>query len=372
MEPLSLNIIHPTPCLQGLKKLPAGSVDTCITSPPYWLLRDYGHDGQLGTERTPQAFIRKLRAIFDQVNRVMRPHGTLWIVIGDSFLGSGRKYNGATKGPVGIPWMLAQALRKSGWHLNQEIIWAKACSTNTENFGSVMPESVKNRFVKSHEHIFLLSKSPSYFFDLEAIKKPIREVSSKRLQQNVEQQKGSDRVPGKSNGTMKAVVGAPQMARSGSNIPGHSGDIQAGFTANKRSVWYYLPARTSEAHFATYPQDLIMDFIKAATSEHGHCATCGVPWTRTTQIIGHVKAHYGNQDKAQQLVTQQRGASSLDKSMLTTNQLPVKETTGWTAGCKCGGGGARKDSARYCTGSIHGRRHYSHYGQEAKPQLHRL
>jgi DNA modification methylase len=370
-----LNEIICGDALESLRLLPDESVDCCITSPPYFGLRDYmtasweggekdcDHlvkklasgkstlhataekkknktgmpytdvcskcgavriDRQIGLEKTPGQYIQKLCEVFSEVRRVLKKEGTLWVNIGDSYAGSGKAGSNheyqkkhtqfgqvehkerlgkpqnaksigcKSKDLIGIPWMLAFALRSQGWYLRQDIIWAKAFSTNTENNGSTMPESVTDRFVKSHEYIFLLSKSAKYYFDLDAVKKPIKQSSVSRLDQDIANQKGSYRVPGKTNGPFKPVVQGhpvggsrkyltgeekfrtksgkdwvPQMAREGTNIVGHSGDIQKDFVANKRSVWHVNPSGFKEAHFATFPQDLITDIIKAACPKDG-------------------------------------------------------------------------------------------------------
>lgn len=293
-----LNKIHQGDALEVLTTFPDNCVDCCVTSPPYYALRDYGHAGQIGLEKSPEEFVQRLVDVFSEVRRVLKPEGTLWVNIGDSYASNGKNrteeqatrksgLSGSTKSQaqcvqqiskitqglkpkdlIGIPWMLAFALRADGWYLRQEIIWAKAYSDNDQNYGSVIPESMTDRFVKSHEQFFLMSKSSRYCFDLEAIKVPIKDSSVKRLSQNVEAQVGSSRVPGKTNGSMKAVAG-PQMAREGSKVVGHSGDIQAGTTANRRSVWVHNPSGTKEAHFATFPEDLIVVPIKAGSSGGG-------------------------------------------------------------------------------------------------------
>lgn len=200
--------------LEALKSLPAGSCDMCVTSPPYYGLRNYEVDGQIGLEKTPDEYVAKLVEVFREVRRVLKDDGTLWLNMGDSYAArSGsqpptntRNQCGHTakavptrykaKDLIGIPWLLAFALRGDGWYLRQDIIWQKT---------NCMPESVKDRCTKSHEYIFLLSKSPRYYFDAEAISEPIAESSTKRYLQNIEAQKGSNRQPGKTNGAMKAA-----------------------------------------------------------------------------------------------------------------------------------------------------------------------
>ena len=183
----------------GLKTLPSESVRMCVTSPPYYGLRDYGTDGQIGIEQTPQEYIERLVEVFAEVYRVLKPDGTLWLNISDSYAGSGKgiglteeenekgrpiygKENQVFQMPkrwgsikpkdmIGIPWMLAFALRDFGYYLRSDIIWHKR---------NCLPESVKDRPTKSYEHIFLLSKSPKYYYDYKAIQEPIKEVTAAR------------------------------------------------------------------------------------------------------------------------------------------------------------------------------------------------
>jgi len=320
------NVIYNMNCLEGLKILPDKSIHCCITSPPYYGLRDYGHKEHLGLEKTPEEYISGLVAVFREVHRVLRDGGTLWINIGDSYASGPKKrspeqacrksnLNGGKstqiackdqpnkitgtlkqKDLIGIPWMLAFSLRDDGWYLRQDIIWHKP---------NPMPESVTDRCTKSHEYIFLFSKSSKYYYDHVAIKTPLKDASVLRLTQNIESQQGSERVPGKTNGNMKAVGPAiggrkhknlsdkgqkintfhrtrgegkgwqPKMGGSGNDFDGHSGNfdqygnlIGGGF-ANKRSVWSVATKPFKEAHFATFPESLIVDMIKAGCPEQG-------------------------------------------------------------------------------------------------------
>ena len=188
---LELNKIYNMDCLKGLKQLHDNSINCCVTSPPYWGLRDYGVEGQFGLEKTPEEYVSKMVEVFREVKRVLRDDGTLWLNLGDSYCGSGKGTafypenaalykQGTNKGTVdkpniikikpqnglkakdlvGIPWMVAFALRADGWYLRQDIIWHKP---------NPMPESVTDRCTKSHEYIFLFSKSPHYYYDAEAI-----------------------------------------------------------------------------------------------------------------------------------------------------------------------------------------------------------
>jgi DNA modification methylase len=276
-----LNKIHFGDCRESLRAMAAAGVrvQTCVTSPPYFGLRDYGHDGQIGLEETPEQFIAELVEVFRCVRDVLADDGTLWVNIGDSYArnpskgGSGpggkngaysdsytaaneRRADGQGVGQrapqlkaratgdgikekdlIGIPWMLAFALRADGWYLRQDIIWSKP---------NPMPESVTDRCTKAHEYVFLLSKGPRYFYDAEAVKEPVAEGTIARLAQpTLAQQAGSARVPGKTNGNMKAVGGSE--------------------TRNRRSVWTVATKPYKGAHFATFPPALIEPCILAGS-----------------------------------------------------------------------------------------------------------
>lgn len=231
---------------QTLKQLPDQSVQTVITSPPYWGLRDYGNDSQIGHEPTPAEFIEELCQVFDEVWRVLKDDGTLWVNLGDTYTREGgktagvsRHWDGRKSDPgglhnirklaseinmkqkelVGIPWRFAFAMQDRGWYLRQDIIWAKP---------NPMPESVTDRCTKSHEYIFLLTKSPKYYFDHEAIKESAEQDGQR----------------------------------------------------NKRDVWSVAVKPYADAHFATYPAELITPCVLAGTSEKGNCANCGSPYSR--------------------------------------------------------------------------------------------
>ena len=184
---IQLDIIHTGDCLKILKTLPDDSVHCCVTSPPYYALRDYGMEAQIGRETTPKEYISRLTEVFTEVRRVLRPDGTLWLNISDTYAGKGNQgefidpknpngRNGQAvalnnkvegckpKDMIGIPWMLAFALRDTGWYLRNDIIWMK---------DNPMPESVKDRLSRCYEHVFLFSKSKKYFFDYKAISEPI-------------------------------------------------------------------------------------------------------------------------------------------------------------------------------------------------------
>jgi len=298
------NTIFNLDCIEGMKQLPAESVNGCVTSPPYFGLRDYGYDEQIGLEETPEEFVEKLVEVFREVKRVLRKDGTLWLNLGDSYAGSGKGSNsdgtphsstlssksGTNKGCVtgknmpqkahkiglkpkdliGIPWRVAFALQADGWYLRQDIIWHKP---------NPMPESVTDRCTKSHEYIFLLSKSSKYYYDHEAIKTPLKDSSIGRLAQNLDGQEGSSRVPNKTNGKMKAVGGTKHKNLESNGQKNHSFhrtrnesgeefESKDGM-ANKKSVWTVTTKGYKEAHFATFPEKLIVDCIKAGCPENG-------------------------------------------------------------------------------------------------------
>ena len=142
--------------LQVLQTLPENAVDCCVTSPPYYALRDYGADGQIGREATPEEYVSRITAVFHEVKRVLTPEGTCWLNIADTYCGSGMKAGCKQKDLIGIPWLLAFALRSDGWYLRSDIIWLK------EN---PMPESCRDRPSRCYEHIFLLTKSKKYYYD---------------------------------------------------------------------------------------------------------------------------------------------------------------------------------------------------------------
>lgn len=245
-------------CLQSLRALADQSVNCCVTSPPYFGLRDYGVDGQIGLEPTPDEFVQALVTVFREVRRVMRDDGTLWLNLGDTYSSGGRKYRdgddklaqrGMTTRPddgakpkdlLGIPWRVAFALQADGWYLRQDIIWHKP---------NPMPESVTDRCTKSHEYIFLLSKSSRYYFDAPAVREPASDnpISSARR----------NRADFSTVGT-KAMQGT-DFGQSGRGLNAdHKGD-----TRNRRSVWRVATKPYKGAHFATFPPDLIEPCILA-------------------------------------------------------------------------------------------------------------
>jgi len=251
-------------CIEGMKQIPDGTVQTCITSPPYWGLRDYGNGDQIGLEETPDAYVQKMVEVFREVRRVLRDDGTVWLNLGDSYMAAknavpppqtvsgdnrgmptvvppNRKDQEGlkTKDLVGIPWRVALALQADGWYLRQDIIWHKP---------NPMPESVEDRCTKSHEYIFLLSKKSHYYFNNESIKEP-----------TVGMGKTNIRFGGNKYGDSTD----PKHATKSGNEYTDSG------LRNKRSVWTVNTKGYKGAHFATFPRDLIVPCVLAGSPVGG-------------------------------------------------------------------------------------------------------
>lgn len=216
-------------CRDILKTIPSNSVNCCVTSPPYFNLRDYNAPGQIGREKSPEEYINELAAVFEEVKRVLKPDGTLFLNLGDSY-GKGKQI-------LGIPWRVAFALQADGWYLRQDIIWQK---------NNPMPESVRDRCTKAHEYIFLLAKSQKYFFDNEAIKEPS--------------------VYPNDNRKSRVKPTAKDFQRDGNKLTEGS----ATYTfKNKRSVWLISTKPYKGAHFATFPPKLAETCILAGCPADG-------------------------------------------------------------------------------------------------------
>lgn len=254
-----------------LRTLPQGSVNMCVTSPPYYGLRDYGVVGQIGIEQSPQEYIARLTEVFGEVMRVLADDGTLWLNIGDSYAGSGKgpmsiqvAGNGKNKNLydmksriydvpkrwegikpkdlIGIPWTLAFALREQGWYLRSDIIWHKK---------NCLPESTKDRPTKCHEHIFLLAKSPKYYFDYKAIQEPVKEVSKERYRRG----RSAD----------SKYVGQQGITEVRENFSDFDQEYR-----RKRDVWEVSTnTYKMDEHFAMFPEKLIEPCILAGSREGG-------------------------------------------------------------------------------------------------------
>ena len=257
--------IVPGDCVESLRSLPDGCVQTCITSPPYYGLRDYGHEGQIGLEESPQEYVARLVEVFREVRRVLRDDGTLWLNLGDSYVGSAnsgsvntdrvgagdpvrvvglppkRSEDAKPKDLLGIPWMVAFALRDDGWFLRSEIIWAKP---------NPMPESVTDRPTKAHEQVFLLAKSARYFYDADAVRE--EHVSADHHARYANRYTRDSGKPANGDrGDGGATIGiAPDSAGR-----------------NKRTVWTVATQPFSGAHFAVFPPKLIEPMVLAGSAE---------------------------------------------------------------------------------------------------------
>lgn len=241
---IELDTIYTGDALEVLRGLPDGSVNCCVTSPPYYALRDYGMDGQIGRESSPKEYVSRLTEVFAEVRRVLRPDGTLWLNLGDTYAGRGAEEI-KPKDLIGIPWMAAFALRDDGWYLRNDIIWMK------EN---PMPESVKDRCTRCHEHIFLFSKSKQYFFDYKAISEPVTESTKERLKRGI----------AGSNKYGAPIPGQPKVQTI--NLPRGHGTISDGDInpmRSKRDVWIVNTVPFKGGHYAAYPPKLVESCILA-------------------------------------------------------------------------------------------------------------
>jgi DNA modification methylase len=306
-------------CREVLASLPSDSVDCVVTSPPYWGLRDYGNDGQLGLERTPEEYVANMVAVFREVRRVLKPSGTCWLNLGDSYAanwssrrdegGGGFKTNGRerTKYPpaglkskdlVGIPWRVAFALQADGWYLRSDVIWSKP---------NPMPESVTDRPTKSHEYLFLLTKGARYYFDADAVREAHTWVDDRpRMAYN-----------GKGNPEGRRLSG--DAARLGNSPAGR----------NIRSVWTIATRPYPGAHFAVFPPELPERCIKAGSSERGVCPECGAPWERV------VEREPGFESRRQTEGGLDRRRTGASTNGYRGVGITRQETTGWRPSCGC-------------------------------------
>jgi DNA modification methylase len=305
---VNLNTIHQGSTWDLARDLPDDSINCIVTSPPYWGLRDYGMDEQFGLEETPEEYITKLVTLFAELRRALRDDGTLWLNLGDSYAGSngvGRndtdpetlarratQYGSGTgngsavganksvtfdntlppKNLVGIPWRVALALQADGWYLRSDIIWHKP---------NPMPESVRDRPTKSHEYLFLLTKSARYWYDYEAIKEPAtnREPGNDKHRTKAGlvdyARKARDNFR-RNNSKRKQAIPGQSVGTHRPDRPDSDYDI---LMRNKRSVWTIATQPYSGAHFAVFPPNLIEPCILAGCPEFV-CSTCGEPHTR--------------------------------------------------------------------------------------------
>jgi len=327
-----IDVIIQGDCLEELRKLPSEAVDCCITSPPYYGLRNYGCDGQIGLEESPEAYVSKLVEVFREVRRVLKKEGTLWLNLGDSYAGSSGCHKGGSekansnagatnsyimpkpgkpKDLIGIPWMVAFALRADGWYLRQDIIWSK---------NNCMPESVTDRCTKSHEYLFLFAKSQRYYFDSEAIKEPSVTNDPRR--------------PYTSRGAWEMDGRAPEQIHSGERRAGNDFSKR-----NKRSVWQVNTVPYREAHFATFPEKLIEPCILAGTSERGVCPECGKSWIRQIEKTEKKSKDYDAYDGNGRFnsIPGNNGVNANRKAVDGGSSIARydSKTIGWLPSCQC-------------------------------------
>jgi DNA modification methylase len=308
-----------------------GSVQCCVTSPPYWGLRDYGTPGQLGLEPTPEEYVAHMVEVFREVRRVLRDDGVLWLNLGDSYynyrVGNKGGMPGNTvhkherhghpdfeivclrratrqvglkeKDLVGIPWMVAFALRSDGWYLRSDIIWAKP---------NPMPESVTDRPTRSHEYLFLLTKAARYYYDAEAVK---------------ERQSGNPHSPGNKTRTQPEEKGNRDPSLDPDRVWASDG------SRNLRSVWTVTTQPYKGAHYATFPTKIVEPCILAGTSAKGACATCGAPWERVVEKAANPDGIMGKGNA--------RHADDFNPDAKGVHVDPPRVLTlSWRATCTCG------------------------------------
>jgi DNA modification methylase len=341
--------IYEGDALSVLASLPEASVQCVVTSPPYWGLRDYGVEGSLGLEPTPELYVERMVAVFREVRRVLRADGTLWLNIGDSYTSCGRdryapgkeianskiqRSSGARnklddgagsfrpaqpegmkpKDLVGIPWMLAFALRADGWYLRSDIIWSKP---------NPMPESVTDRPTKSHEYVFLLSKSQTYFWDQDAVREPHSRDWQNETMGAALRPSSTYQLEAKAPTAHTRMADPPQMHEGGRNI---------------RTVWTIATQASPLPHFAAFPEQLVEPCIKAGSSEKGCCAACGAPWARDVErIVGSSKP-----GPKTQAAHEARGGVGIPVGTVGKSGSGridgYSKTIGWGASCDCGAG----------------------------------
>ena len=349
---------------EALAAMPAGSVHACITSPPYWGLRDYGlGPDAIGLEPTPELYVEHIVQVMREVRRVLRDDGTLWLNLGDSYAGGhvqqadkrwqhggsdvdvGRALGGNGLKPkdlCGMPWRVAFALQADGWWLRSDIVWSKP---------NPMPESVTDRPTRSHEYLFLLAKSARYYYDADAIREPMAESSIARISQpTFDQQTGGPKDYGNGTNPNRSARKALEnfaASHKGSHFDrGKTAEHQLGRASseprqdnpagrNKRSVWEIATQPYAKAHFATFPEKLVEPCILAGTSEWGCCPECGAPWERVVERESGYEGGRRHDSLEKRGLSQ--GTGWKDGSQLAEAGA-FRHTTGWRSTCKHGAG----------------------------------
>jgi DNA modification methylase len=308
--------------LETLRTLPAESVHCVVTSPPYYGLRDYGVAGQIGLEPTPEAYVLRLLKVFREVRRVLRGDGTVWLNLGDCYAHLSRRSDHAalkSKDLIGIPWRMALALQADGWFLRSDIIWSKP---------NAVPESVKDRPTRSHEYVFLLSKSGRYFYDQAAVREPVGAATAARYRYAFGG--GKNQALAQSERHRTRIIGL-RLAPPG---------------RNRRTVWNVPTRGLKEAHFAVMPEAIVEPCLLAGTPEAGCCPECGAPWTRVLAprpkfIREPYSGKWASADprhQAARLIAHVKAARSAGLTGTHDNPFPDPVTTGWRPSCGCAGG----------------------------------
>lgn len=312
----------------------SSSVHACLTSPPFWDLRDYGADGQLGREPDPDAYVENLRGVFREVARILRPDGTLWVEVGDTLRG---------KQLQGIPWRLAFALQADGWVWRNVVIWHKP---------NPVPESARDRATVSHSYLLQFARRRHYFYDGAAIREPAEwarwgdhttpKYADTETGAGWIQQRSKDDLQRRFAGGRQSAVdgrynGAGFKTTEERNARLQGADPNPG-TRNARSVWTIPTEPLREDHYAAFPQQLAERVIRAATSELGACETCGAPWERVSERLHETGDDESNAD-ARRMVAASGGAldGGTNSSSLAAGLWGYR-TVGWRPTCSCGGG----------------------------------
>ena len=326
-----------------LANLPDNFIQTCVTSPPYWGLRDYGVDGQIGNEKTVDEFVQTMVDVFREVRRVLRVDGSLYLNLGDCYAGKGGRspqmgaeFANRTRGKevicrsaraqgdglkskdlVGVPWLVALALRADGWYLREDIVWHKP---------NPMPESVYDRCTRSHEYIFHLTKSAKYYYDIEAVKEPYADNSEQAYRTGKKYEGRAQ----KDYASAKAQDPSESKRRMMASIANGTG-------RNKRDVWIIPVQPYRGGHFATFPEAIPDICIRATSSEAGQCANCGTPLTRIVEkepIPAEISQAF---EECRRISAERTGRQDGFVSTGKPGQKFRRQvtTTGWEQQCEC-------------------------------------